>query len=117
MLHSVSAIYLLCMVLTLEGLSGWLLPAVTRRYFGKGNEVTVAAGNAHCSPESQSECGIPFSAERMFRFILVTFLIVSVQLFPEILWWMPWFVGFALIGAGLSGICPMVMALRWLGFR
>ena len=33
------------------------------------------------------------------------------------LWIVPWFIGFALFGAGLSGICPMVLGLKRLGFR
>jgi NNP family nitrate/nitrite transporter-like MFS transporter len=29
----------------------------------------------------------------------------------------PWIIGFALFGAGLSGLCPMVLGLKRLGFR
>ena len=64
----------------------------------------------------QHECVIPFEAERALRLIIVLFLAVAVLL-AEWMWWISWMVGFALIGAGLSGICPMVMALRWVGMR
>ncbi|RMG29151.1 MAG: DUF2892 domain-containing protein [Gammaproteobacteria bacterium] len=58
-----------------------------------------------------------FEAERALRFIVAT--LIGLPLWPPAapLWWLPWFVGFALVGAGLSGICPMVLALRRLGFR
>jgi len=35
----------------------------------------------------------------------------------EVLWFIPWFMGFAIMGAGASGVCPMLLFLRWLGFR
>ncbi len=35
----------------------------------------------------------------------------------EILWFFPWFMGFAIMGAGVSGICPMLLMIRWVGFR
>ena len=35
----------------------------------------------------------------------------------DFLWFFPWFMGFAIMGAGVSSMCPMLMALRWVGFR
>ena len=35
----------------------------------------------------------------------------------DFLWFFPWFMGFAIMGAGVSSMCPMLMALRWAGFR
>lgn len=35
----------------------------------------------------------------------------------DALWFFPWFLGFALTGAGISGICPVLLAIRKLGFR
>ncbi|MDH3513806.1 MAG: DUF2892 domain-containing protein, partial [Gammaproteobacteria bacterium] len=60
---------------------------------------------------------VNFEAERALRLAVAGFLIVSYVFFNESLWFFPWFIGFALFGAGLSGICPMVMGFRWLGFR
>jgi hypothetical protein len=48
---------------------------------------------------------------------LIVAALVTVSHSSAALWFLPWFVGFALLGAGLSGICPMVIGLRWLGFR
>ncbi len=49
--------------------------------------------------------------------MVAAFLVVSYIVFNKELWFFPWFIGFALFGAGLSGICPMVMGFRWVGFR
>jgi len=56
-------------------------------------------------------------AERALRFVVSLLLVASLFAFPDLLWWVPWFIGFALVAAGLSGICPMVSALRAIGLR
>ena len=58
-----------------------------------------------------------FDAERALRLVLVLLLILSYVLFYGQLWIVAWFVGFALVAAGLSGICPMIMTLKKFGFR
>ncbi len=72
----------------------------------------LEASDSACCAEAR----IGFEAERALRFIVAAFISLPYLVFTEQLWWMPWFVGFALVGAGLSGICPMVLALRKLGF-
>jgi hypothetical protein len=63
------------------------------------------------------QCRFNFEAERALRLVLVLLLTLSYVLFFRQLWIVTWFVGFALVAAGLSGICPMIMTLRKLGFR
>jgi len=58
-----------------------------------------------------------FDAERVLRLVIVVFLIVSLFVFPRSLWFFPWFVGFALFMAGVTGICPMAMFIKKLGFK
>ncbi len=58
-----------------------------------------------------------FDAERALRLVLVLLLTLSYVLFYKQLWIVTWFVGFALVAAGISGICPMIMTLRKFGFR
>ena len=60
---------------------------------------------------------LSFEAERALRLVVAVFLIVGLVLFNTQIWFLPWFVGFALVGAGLSGICPMVLALKKIGFQ
>jgi hypothetical protein len=56
-------------------------------------------------------------ADRALRVVLAALLLLSHVLFADHLWIVSWFVGFALIAAGLSGICPMRLALKRLGFQ
>lgn len=102
-------IYVLMGMLLFEGITNWRVPALVSR-LRSGSEPTVTA-------VASSNWVISFEAERALRLILVAMLGLSLLLEPQLVWWLPWFIAFALIGAGLSGICPMVSALRWVGMR
>ena len=58
-----------------------------------------------------------FEAERVLRITMVVMLCMSLFVYPDALWFFPWFMGFAILGAGVSGVCPMLLALKWAGFR
>jgi hypothetical protein len=58
-----------------------------------------------------------FEAERALRLLVALFLLTSLEVFPDPLWFFPWFMGFALLGAGISGVCPMFLALKWAGLK
>lgn len=100
-------------VLLFEGITNCRIPLVLTRLSGKQG----MSGNPCASDRGKAPARFNFEAERALRLVIVAFLILSYVVFPEALWFFPWFIGFALIGAGLSGICPMALALRWVGFR
>ena len=104
------ASYVLMGVLLFEAITNWRIPILWARFSHNPSASAVA-------PRVAVESLIPFEAERALRLIIVLFMGFSLFLAPDLLWWLPWFVAFALIGAGLSGICPMVSALRWVGMR
>ncbi len=108
LLNQPYAVYALMGIMLFEAVTNWRVPIVISRLRYGRDQAPQAPGD---------ECLIPFEAERALRLIVVAFLVVATFGFPDLLWWMPWLVGFALIGAGLSGICPMVLALRWVGMR
>jgi len=91
-----------------EGITNYRVPLLVSRLCGK--DVTP-------DRKIHKRNWIPFEAERFMRLLLVIFLLISYLVFPQHLWWLPWFIAFALIGAGLSGMCPMVITLRYVGFR
>ncbi len=95
-------------LLLFEGITNLRIPLLLSRL--RGNPPPT-----DCSIDVRSR--IPFDAERLLRLILVLFLMSSYLLFPQYLWWLPWFVAFALLAGGLTEICPMVLILRWVGFR
>lgn len=102
-------IYALIGLLLFEGITNMRIPlVVTRMRFGK---------ESLSNEKTSTTYKISFEAERALRFIVVLFIGLPYISGMGFLWWMPWFVGFALIGAGLSGICPMVSTLRNIGLR
>lgn len=106
------AIYGFIVIMLFEGITNWRIPILVSRL----------SGNAHldvteCRISPGEKARINFEAERALRLVVAAFLVISYVLFGKGLWFFPWFIGFALFGAGLSGICPMVMGFRWLGFR
>ena len=60
---------------------------------------------------------ISFDAERAWRFTVAVLLVLTYLMYYQQMWFMPWFMGFAIFGAGLSGVCPMLISLRLIGFR
>lgn len=58
-----------------------------------------------------------FEAERGWRITVATMLLLSILIFPDVLWFVPWFMGFAILGAGVSGVCPMFLVMKWIGLR
>ena len=108
-LGSIEVIYALAAVLLFEGVTNQRVPTLVSR---------LRYGRNWSNPDLPLQgARFSFEAERALRFIVVVFVVVPHQPGFEILWWLPWFIGFAFIGAGLSGICPMVMALRYVGLR
>ena len=127
-LDSAMAVFVLLCLLLFEGITNLRVPIIVSRLrYGK-----AAASPSTAVPTPR----FSFEAERALRLIVVIF--VATPLLPDLagiippvgnlladiqfgmldfLWWLPWFVGFAFIGAGLSGMCPMVMALRYIGLR
>ena len=105
-------IYGFIIVILFEGITNWRIPLLVSRLQGAASGVST-----ECALSPGDGARINFEAERALRLGVAAFLIVSYLVFSKELWFFPWFIGFALFGAGLSGICPMVMGFRWLGFR
>ena len=59
----------------------------------------------------------PFEAERALRLLVAALVLLGYVALPTVLWWLPWLVGFALVGAAMSGMCPMALALHRVGLR
>lgn len=103
-------IYIYIGILVFEGMTNWRVPIVVSK---------MRYGTAYNPQDLVSvECSaIPFDAERALRLIVAGLLLVTFVLFKEEVWFFPWFIGFMLFMAGMTNICPMVMFLRWVGFR
>lgn len=107
-------VFALIALAALEGISNLRIPViVTRLRNSLGGQVpmqenlTVAQGRGKYS----------FEAERALRLMMATFLALAFIVWPAHLWFIPWFIGFAMFGAGVSGVCPSLSLLKWVGFR
>ena len=62
-----------------------------------------------------------FDAVRAWRITAAVLLSGSLLLLKEynvdFVWFFPWFMGFAIMGAGASSVCPVLLFIRWIGFR
>ncbi len=94
-----------------EGLTGWTVPRLIGRLRGRQPDPDEG------SLGIRFRRSIPFDAERAWRLTVSAALLISYDVFPDALWFFPWFMGFAIVGAGASGVCPMFLTLRWVGFR
>jgi hypothetical protein len=106
----VDLFYVYIGVVAFEGLTNWRIPLLVSK-LRYGREIRDSSGRAACINKYN------FDAERALRLIIAGFLIVSLVLFPKVLWFFPWFMGFALTMAGMTGICPMAIFIKKMGFK
>jgi hypothetical protein len=99
--------YFLIGMLFFEGVTNWRLPLLLRRLQGKPE---ASAGERRASR-------FDFEAERAWRLIVGLMLVVTYVGFYDKMWFFPWFMGFAIFGAGASGVCPVLIGVKWAGCR
>lgn len=106
------AVYGLIAVMVFEAVTNWRIPLLVSRLRSGTAGIDNRDANERCYT-----CKFSFEAERALRLAFSTVLLVTYVLFNPELWLFPWFAGFALVVAGLSGICPMLLFLEKVGFR
>jgi hypothetical protein len=102
------AMYGLIGLILAEGITNWRIPLLVSRF-------TQQPG-ADALPIS-SDFKWPLHGERAWRLVVGLMLLLTAVLFNEIAWFLPWFMGFAIFGAGVSGVCPVLLGLRFAGCR
>lgn len=101
--------YVYVSILLWEGLTGYRIPVmVSRLRYGS---------DYHDPTRDPSEYRFVFEAERGMRLAFAAVLITTFFFVPADFWYIGWLAAIALYVAGLVNYCPMVMILRWLGFR
>ena len=106
-------IYIVSGFLVFEGVTNWNLTTALQKL----RKVKLDSGLvAFKTQERFNLDGI-----RVWRLLVAVVLVSSYVLLHQFdvgfLWFFPWFMGFAIMGAGVSSMCPMLMALRWVGFK
>jgi hypothetical protein len=106
-------IYSLAAFLILEGVTGVRLT----RLLQNARHVSLDTGLLVFN--TTARFGIDgLSAWRVFvAIVLVGSYVLQHEYGLEVVWFFPWFMGFAIMGAGASGICPVLLILHWAGFR
>src|SRR5512139_3697323 len=66
-------------------------------------------------PPVQLKTRFNLEAERAWRLIVGLMLLITYVLFYDKMWFFPWFMGFAIFGAGASGVCPVLIGVKWAG--
>ena len=109
-----TAISVLIGTLVLEAVSNYRIPLLVTRLRHAGR---VEFGDTSELIPAEHYARIPFDAERVWRLSVAIMLVLTLYPFNEQLWFFPWFMGFAIFGAGLSGVCPVLISLKIVGFR
>ena len=107
-------LYLLIIILFFEGITNQTIPIIVSRIRASfGDEM----GRYQYTPEpANASYRFDMKTERVWRLLVGGLLAVTFYHFEQ-LWFFPWFMGFAIFGAGLSGLCPMLLAIKWVGFK
>ena len=108
--EQVAFLYVYIGIVALEGLTNWRIPLLI-------SKLRYKQENSDTSEQITSTVKYAVDAERVLRLVIAAILICSLFLFPKILWFVPWFVGFALTMAGMTGICPMAIVFKKIGFK
>lgn len=96
-------------VLLWEALTGFRVPLMVSRWRYGGNNYYVQRDPATYR--------FAFEAERGMRVVFAVVMILAFFVIPADYWFVSWLVAIALFLSGLVNYCPMVMMLRWIGFR
>ncbi len=106
-------IYALCLWLLFEGVTGILFTRLSHKFIPIAEPVGLTT--------FRTQQRFDFEALRATRIVIASFLGGSFFLLNEygieVLWFFPWFMGFAILGAGVSGVCPIVLITKWIGFK
>ncbi len=103
-------VYAIVFILLIEGLTNIRLLRLL--HYIKRNQQ-----NSPSEQDENTEYKFNYEAEQLFRFTVAFFILIGVMFFDGSLWILPWFVSLNLLLAGITGICPLVMFFRRLGFR
>lgn len=105
---SSALMYSLVVMLLAEGVSHRSVP----QWIGMTGVPMLAYHPEPCNPNPR----FAYEGELMWRVVVAVVLLITYSMY-EYLWFFPWFMGFAIFGAGVSGICPVLMVVRWIGFK
>lgn len=103
---SIIAIYLT------EGVTNLRVPMLVAKLLPqKPGHITCDPGAISVAPRFSIE------SEQVLRLVVGGLLLMSYEIYPQTLWYLPWLLGLALLGAAITGICPCILGLKTWGFK
>lgn len=103
-------------VTLIEGVTNLRVPRLVAALRSRMGGYAEPATYVSLSPRSKAP-RFGCESERMWRLVVGVVLFISYVLYDQQLWFLPWFMGFAIFGAGASGVCPGLFSLKLLGFK
>jgi len=105
-------IWALIVMLVFEGATNLQVPRMV-------NAMCFLSGRGTCDRDLapiRATSRFRFDSERGFRLLAALILVLGYVLFRENLWFLTWFLGFSILGAGVSSVCPALTMMKWAGF-
>jgi hypothetical protein len=103
-----SGVSLLISYLVFEAITNLRIPRLVQRL----SPVPDCPDSADGLAVTQTSSRFSIEAEQVWRLCVASLLSMSVVFYPESLWWLAWFIAFTVLGAGVSGVCPLLNGLR-----
>ena len=112
LLESQIPMYIVLGIISFEAITNWRAPIiVTRLRYGENYKQYLD------TPVPNKRILGKIEAERFLRVAVVGFVCLPYFISIEYIDFLPWFVATALVLAGVTNICPMVMFLKFIGMR
>lgn len=109
--HLDYAMWSLMLLMSFEALTNWRVPIIASKLLYPNDVIIISEG------ENQNST-VNYEAERMLRWVAMGLMLMGLIGYTEnLFWYLPWLVGLMLLISGVTGICPMVMALRRIGLK
>ena len=105
-------IYVVLGIISFEGITNWRVPIIVTR-LRYGNDYRQYLD----TPPLNNRILGKIEAERFLRFAVLIFVSMPYFIHINYIEFLPWFVATALVLAGVTNICPMVMSLKYIGMR
>ena len=106
-------IFCLSAFLFLEGVSGLRLTRMVQkaRQVSLDHDMIVSVSTSRFAIDG-------LSAWRVFvAMVLVSSSVLIHEYAYQVFWFIPWFMGFAIMGVGATGLCPVLLGLHRVGFK
>lgn len=104
-------VYALVVMALLEGITNLRVPLLANKL------LTPAGAPVETDDHGAGSSWKQLEAERIWRLAVGVMVGILYPFYFGDLWFLLWFMGFAILGAGISGVCPVLLAIRGLGFK